>query len=737
MAFIFDGNTQTPDELERLRQMFAQQLAGNGGTASNVGEGLAQLGRALAGRIGLSMTDKKTAGKKSSALTAAQSLFGGSPATPAAPAPSMTSAAPTSAQASSQSLAPLIAQTAKDVGVDPVDLATAISYETAGTFDPTKTGPTTKWGQHRGLIQFGEPQAKQYGVDWTKPVESQLGPGKAVSQYLKAAGVKPGMGMLDLYAAINAGRVGRYNASDAKAGGAPGTVADKVNNQMAGHRAKAVALMSPFLQGMAAPAASSGVPTPPMAPSPSAGLSAPSIPPQMPQMAQAPAQAPAQPNIVPASAPPPQAMRPMTGMERMQMNNAERGNAPDGYQTEQRIRAARMGQPAPAVPGLLAGIFRSPQAAPAAAPGVSAPPMAQSPSAAPGMAPSAAPASPTDRLQQLQGFILSPSFQWLDQTQQALVLEQYKMEQAKLQPKEPTKGVPVDGKIVDPFTGKVIYGGSEKPAAPPQTRQVRIGNQIVTQEWDTTNKAWKEVGKGDAFKTTPDTVVNVGGEPPDGDLRKSLDQAEGKQLQAYKDAAAVSGQSQQDLAILDEIIKVAPQGPITGRLAQAFPGVSSAGAAFQSIVKRIAPTLRAPGSGSTSDIEYEGMLQSLPMLQNNPDANVLIAQIMKDKAALNVKRGEVITQYQTGAIDAKTMRSQLDALNKVSIITPEMKAALSGLSEGRSNKMMPPPANVGPDGRAQEPTVLSKDPAEADQQFNALPSGSFFLAPDGTIRRKP
>jgi len=122
-------------------------------------------------------------------------------------------------------------------------LATAISYETAGTFDPTKRGPTTQWGQHRGLIQFGEPQARQHGVDWDDPIGSQLGPDGAVASYLRAAGVKPGMGLLDVYSAINAGAPGLYNRSDANNGGAPGTVADKVNNQMASHRLKAEALM--------------------------------------------------------------------------------------------------------------------------------------------------------------------------------------------------------------------------------------------------------------------------------------------------------------------------------------------------------------------------------------------------------------------------------------------------------------------------------------------------------------
>lgn len=140
-------------------------------------------------------------------------------------------------------MAQLIIETAEDIGADPVDLATSISYETAGTFDPRKAGPVTQWGQHRGLIQFGEPQALEYGVDWNDPLYSQLGKGKAISNYFKKNGFRPGMSGLDLYSTINAGAPGKYSASDANNGGAPGDVRDKWENQMSAHRAKALALL--------------------------------------------------------------------------------------------------------------------------------------------------------------------------------------------------------------------------------------------------------------------------------------------------------------------------------------------------------------------------------------------------------------------------------------------------------------------------------------------------------------
>ncbi|WP_322885223.1 hypothetical protein U8C32_02550 [Sinorhizobium medicae] len=139
-----------------------------------------------------------------------------------------------------KSLSGAIQQTAQQLGVDPVDLATVMSYETGGTFDPWKKGPTTKWGTHRGLIQWGEPQRQKYGVTADMPVEQQVA---AAGRYLKDAGVKPGMGLLDIYSAINAGAPGLYDRSDYKAGGAPGTVADKVKYQMEGHKQKAAALL--------------------------------------------------------------------------------------------------------------------------------------------------------------------------------------------------------------------------------------------------------------------------------------------------------------------------------------------------------------------------------------------------------------------------------------------------------------------------------------------------------------
>lgn len=279
-----DGKPLTPEQAKTRQQLAESLLAKATDTSPTAGGFASILAKSIngiaAGRERHQADEGlRLAGEKDAEI--AQALIGGigAPSTPAASSLPL-GAAPVGAVAS-QPLDPIsqrvsdahggnapnvdpriatgIVETANALGIDPVDLATTISYETGGTFNPTKVGPTTKWGQHRGLIQFGEPQAQQYGVNWEDPIGSQLGANGAVANYLRSRGVKPGMGLLDLYSTINAGSPGLYNRSDAAAGGAPGTVRDKVETQMAGHRAKAQALLTPYLSANGAPDSSSGL----------------------------------------------------------------------------------------------------------------------------------------------------------------------------------------------------------------------------------------------------------------------------------------------------------------------------------------------------------------------------------------------------------------------------------------------------------------------------------------------
>lgn len=114
-----------------------------------------------------------------------------------------------------------IQRTADRLGINATDLATIISYESAGSMSPSKRGGMNKDGSGKGsflgLIQFSPPNQAKYGVHAGQTFDQQM---NAVENYLRDRGVKPGMGILDVYSSINAGRPGKhpndpiYNKSD-------------------------------------------------------------------------------------------------------------------------------------------------------------------------------------------------------------------------------------------------------------------------------------------------------------------------------------------------------------------------------------------------------------------------------------------------------------------------------------------------------------------------------------------
>lgn len=212
-------------------------------------------------------------------------------------------------------------------------------------------------------------------------------------------------------------------------------------------------------------------------------------------------------------------------------------------------------------------------------------------------------------------------------------------------------------------------------------------------------------------------INNVGGELPGG--LKELGTQEGKAWSGYQQQAASAGSTMRDIATLEELSKIAPQGPIVGRLVQQFPGISNAGAAFQSVIKRVAPTLRAPGSGATSDIEYQGMLDSLASLSNQPGGNALILQMMKDKAALDIERGDVIDAIANGpsvegGITPAEGRKRLREINSRKIMSPQMQALIDQEAE-RGKK-----GGSGSSGGKTAPAAAPALEGMSDEELDAM-----------------
>ncbi|MBQ0707838.1 phage tail tip lysozyme [Ochrobactrum sp. AP1BH01-1] len=84
--------------------------------------------------------------------------------------------------------------------------------------------------------------------------------------------------------------------------------------------------------------------------------------------------------------------------------------------------------------------------------------------------------------------------------------------------------------------------------------------------------------------------------------------------------------------------------------------------AYEAITSRLAPQMRAVGSGSSSDRDVAMFLQSLPNLRNTQGGNEIIANTMKAVAQNKINAAEIARQAQRGDItwqDADRQISQL------------------------------------------------------------------------------
>lgn len=179
-------------------------------------------------------------------------------------------------------------------------------------------------------------------------------------------------------------------------------------------------------------------------------------------------------------------------------------------------------------------------------------------------------------------------------------------------------------------------------------------------------------------------IIMPGGAEAEDELLKKLMQATGDQWAAMMSQGNAAAQLSVDLEVLARLAPLAPSGPLQGRLAENFPEFNDVSALRQSIIKRIAPTLRVEGSGSTSDIEFNAMLDGFGSLRNSPEANVAIISVFQKKAAFDIARAKIVRQYSTGAITFKEANDQMAQLEQQSLIPKEVASIIQRFSIGDS-----------------------------------------------------
>jgi hypothetical protein len=176
--------------------------------------------------------------------------------------------------------------------------------------------------------------------------------------------------------------------------------------------------------------------------------------------------------------------------------------------------------------------------------------------------------------------------------------------------------------------------------------------------------------------------INTGDEagPDQPKQFEEMAKAEGQTWAGYQVASGKAAQVYSDITMIGQLLELSPTGVVTGRLAQQFGGLSTNADAVKAIISRLAPSMRVAGSGSTSDIEVQMMMDSLGSLLNSPEANRLIHTAFKAKLGIDMQRGSIVNKAQNGDITLKEARNQLQALNEKSIMSDPLKVLLQGQS---------------------------------------------------------
>ena len=179
-------------------------------------------------------------------------------------------------------------------------------------------------------------------------------------------------------------------------------------------------------------------------------------------------------------------------------------------------------------------------------------------------------------------------------------------------------------------------------------------------------------GGGTAIHISPEQKGDI-------EWEKTATGAIAKKFQSYMDQGGVAADIVPEIQTLQELASIAPNGALSGRFVELFPGFSTAGDAFQSVIARVAPKMRVPGSGASSDKDVDFLVKALGALKNAPGANALIYQAFLDKSNIDMRRAELASDAFVGRISRQEALDQINLLNRQSIISPELKAMIESV----------------------------------------------------------
>jgi hypothetical protein len=133
--------------------------------------------------------------------------------------------------------------------------------------------------------------------------------------------------------------------------------------------------------------------------------------------------------------------------------------------------------------------------------------------------------------------------------------------------------------------------------------------------------------------------------------------------------------------------------------------------AAQALAVEMALGMRQPGTGAFTDKDFENFMSTVPGLAKTAEGRAQITATLRAKANRDLELSRMAREYvkQKGALD-------------------------DGFFDQAAQFMSENPVVVGRGGAAN---VGGAARVNSDAEYNALPSGSTFVGPDGKTRRKP
>lgn len=165
--------------------------------------------------------------------------------------------------------------------------------------------------------------------------------------------------------------------------------------------------------------------------------------------------------------------------------------------------------------------------------------------------------------------------------------------------------------------------------------------------------------------STPDTVVNVGGEGDE--FYKELDKKAAAMFSTLQDEGIQAGRTIGLIDRLDGLLQTTPTGGgaaftrLAGEIGIDIGGLGEV-QAVQALINQIVPQQRQPGSGPMSDADLALFKQSVPRLINTPEGNAIIVQTMRGINQYVMQQAEIADMVANREITPAEGRKRLKAL---------------------------------------------------------------------------